>query len=205
MNFFRQPTVEETVKDTKRTVSKAQRELGRDSMALDREEKQIMVRIKDAQRRGNEGEMKILAKQVVQIRKNKEKLMGASSKLGTVKAQASMMKANNAVATAMTDTSKAMQKINKTMNPEAMQAKMLDFQRMTAQMNINEEMLDDALGDAFDSNMEEESDEIVRKVLDEIGVDTVKVLGAAPTHQTAKADAEEDAETDRIMKELLGS
>ena len=208
MNIFRTPTVEETVKDTKRSVSKTQRQLGRDSTAMDREEKGIMLKIKDAQKRGNQGEMRILAKQIVQLRKDKEKIQGMSSKLGTVKTQATMMQASHAMSTAMASTAKTMKAVNKAANPEKMQANMMDFQRQMAGMEMTEEMLDDTLSGAFDDQMEDDADEIVRRTLEEIGVDATKALGPAPAgriaSKTAEAD-EEDAETERLMKQLLGS
>jgi len=207
MNLFHQPTVKESVKETKREVTRTQRQLGRDAGALEREEKQITMQIKEAQKRGNMGEMKILAKQIVQLRKDREKLTGMSSKLGTVKTQASMMQANHAMSTAMANTAKTMKQMNKASNPEKMQANMLEFQRQTAGMELNEEMLDDVLSNAFDEEMEDEADDIVRKTLEEIGVDATKALGPAPQHRVSKtaAEQEEDEETDRVMKQLLGS
>jgi division protein CdvB (Snf7/Vps24/ESCRT-III family) len=165
-----------------------------------------MVKIKDAQKRGNQGEMKILAKQIVQLRKDKEKLQGMSSKLGTLKTQATMMQASHAMSTAMESTAKTMKQMNKATNPEKMQANMMDFQRQMAGMELNEEMLDDTLSSAFDDQVEDEADDIVRKTLEEIGVDATKALGPAPVgrvSRTAEAD-EEDAETERLMKQLLG-
>ena len=205
MNIFRKPTVEETVKETKRDLTRTQRQLGRDSIALDREEKGLIAKIKDAERRGNMGEMKILAKQVVQLRKEKEKLTGMNAKLGQVKNQATMMKASHAMSTAMASTTKTMKQMNASANSDKMRNNMMDFQKQMHGMNMNEEMMDDILSEAFDDNVDEEADEIVRKTLDELGVDATKALGTAPKHKVAAEQEEEDAETERIMKELLGS
>jgi hypothetical protein len=205
MDFFHRPTVEETVKETKRDVSRTQRSLGRDSAQLTREEQVLKAKIKDAEKRGNVGEMKVLARQVVQLRKEQEKLSKMSANLGQVKNQATMMKATHAMSTAMGKTAKTMKQMNKVAGGDKMQANMQQYQQQMAHMEMNEEMMDDMLSGAFDDEVDEEADEIVRQTLDELGVDATKALGPAPAHRVKEAEDDElEAETNKLMKELLG-
>lgn len=143
-----------------------------------------------------------MAKQVVQIRKQKEKLAGAQSKLGTLKTSAVTMKANHTVASTMSSTAKTMQAMNKTMNPSKMQDDMRNFERMMAQQGMNEELMDDMLAGEFE---EEEVDDVVNQTLLELGVDLTKGMQTAPTHSVKqqREEAEEDAEVEKLMREML--
>ena len=100
----------------------------------------------------------------------------------------------------------SMKQMNKINDPLKMQQRMLDYQRATQGMALNEEMMDDALSSAFDDDLdEEEADELVRQTLEQVGIDAASALGSAPTHKVRTTADEEDEETDRIMKQLLGS
>jgi len=207
MNIFRHsPTMEEATKQAKRDVTRTQRGLSRDSSHLDREEKQLMAKIQQASKTGNQNEVKALAKQVVLVRKEKEKLSVANARLGAVKTQATMVNTTYKMSQAMAETSKTMKQVNKAANPEKMQANMMEFQRQTAAVEFNEEAMDDMLSNAFDEEEDDqEADEIVRRTLEEIGIDATKALGVAPRGKIKTGEEETDEETERIMKQLLGS
>jgi charged multivesicular body protein 2B len=67
---------------------------------------------------------------------------------------------------------KAMGAVNKQMDPAKMQKTLNDFQMANMQMDVTEEMMDDALIDAFDMDdeMEAEENAIVSQVLAEAGM-----------------------------------
>ncbi|KAH9259147.1 hypothetical protein BASA81_002767 [Batrachochytrium salamandrivorans] len=205
--FTRKPTIEESVKQVKRDASRGQREIGRDVSQLDREEQKLVLQIKRAK---TKSEQTILAKQVIQIRKEKEKLAGAQSKLGSLKTTATTMKANHTLGQVMGTTAKTMGTMNKAMNAQKMQGNLKDFERTMMQQGVNEEMMDDLLSSAFDGeNEEDEVDDVVNQTLLELGVDLTKNMKSAPTHSVrAKPvknaeEEEEDAEVDRLMREML--
>jgi division protein CdvB (Snf7/Vps24/ESCRT-III family) len=85
-----------------------------------------------------------------------------------------------------------------------MQANMTDFQRQMMASEVNEGMMDDLLGDAFDAD-EGEVDDVVNRTLMELGVDLTKDLKSAPTSRIAAKEEEqvEDAEVEKLMRELL--
>ena len=82
------------------------------------------------------------------------------------------MGANVKLAGAMTTATGAMASMNKAMNPQQLSQTMQNFGKASAQMEMTEEMMSDALDDILnESGDEEESDSIVAQVLDEIGID----------------------------------
>ena len=87
-------TTKEVVRKTKRDVSRSQRELERERRRLERDEKKLVKEIKKAAKRdggSNSKNVKILAKQLVQLRAQRDRLLAANANMGAIKNQATMM------------------------------------------------------------------------------------------------------------------
>jgi len=167
---------------------------------LDRQEKQVMAEIKKrAKTPGvsqNDSALKALAKQLVQVRKQKEKCYGAKAHLGAVGMQTSAMASQVAAASAVGKVTEAMGSANKAMNPTEMTKIMNEFTKQNEIAGIREEMMDDALTDAFDTDgVEEEAEEVTNQVLAELGVELDgQMVGldapkAKPVGEEAEAEA----------------
>lgn len=75
------------------------------------------------------------------------------------------------MAEAMKGATKAMGAMNRQMNLPKIQQIMMQFEKESELMDMKDEMMGDAIDDAFEEDEDEaESDEIVNKVLDEIGI-----------------------------------
>lgn len=72
---------------------------------------------------------------------------------------------------AMKGATMALGSMNKTMNLPSLQRIAMEFERENDIMEQRQEMMDDAIDDAMDVGLEEEGDEVVERVLEEIGVD----------------------------------
>lgn len=72
--------------------------------------------------------------------------------------------------------------MNRQMNLPALQRIAMEFEKENDIMDQRQEMMDDAIDDVTGLEDEEEGEEVVKEVLDEIGVDlgqAVRVLGTA--------------------------
>jgi hypothetical protein len=81
---------------------------------------------------------------------------------------------------------------------------MADFQRENERMNVKEEMMDDVLMDAFDTEgVEEEADNVTNQVLAELGIelDNQMVGLNAPASKLQTEQAEQDA-LDDVLPDL---
>ncbi|KAI5644344.1 snf7 domain-containing protein [Phthorimaea operculella] len=199
MNFFRKaPTVKEQQRENDRELRKAGRELDRDKAQLEREEKKLEMEIKKMAKEGNNEGCKILAKQLVQLRKQKTRIYSANSKISSVQIQNKAMGANVAIANAMGTTAKTMGNMNKVMNPHQIAKDMEAFKQANARMDMTDEMISDTLDDIMDeSGDEEETEGIVNQVLDEIGIEISGKMAGAPSVARSKlgestADADKD-------------
>ncbi|XP_068185362.1 charged multivesicular body protein 2Ba [Antennarius striatus] len=180
-SLFKKKTTEELIRDQGREMRSTQRNISRDRAALEKQEKQLEAEIKKMAKSGNKDACKILAKQLVQLRKQKTRTYAVSSKVFSMSAQTKVMNSQVKMAGAMASTTKTMQSVNKKMDPQKTLKTMKEFQQENMKMDMNEEMINDTLDDIFDeSGDEEESQDIVNQVLDEIGIEISGKMGKAP-------------------------
>ena len=197
--FKKQPTAKEAAKGVKKEVRSSQRELDRELRDIDRREAQLIADIKKQARNGRETTVRVLARNLVQLRSSRERLLKARGTVGSMSAQASAMAASITVADSLQKTSKVMNK----MNASAQSAmSVAAFQKEAERMNMTEEAMGDMLSEAFDDD-EEETDAVVGQVLAEVGLDTTKNLEDAPTASLPEPEAAaEKDDTDALLRQL---
>ncbi|KAF4075292.1 hypothetical protein AMELA_G00232880 [Ameiurus melas] len=211
-SLFKKKTVDDVIKEQNKELRGTQRQITRDRSALEKQEKQLEMEIKKMAKSGNKDACKILAKQLVQLRKQKTRTYAVSSKVTSMSTQTKLMHSQMKMAGAMGATTKTMQAVNKKMDPQKTLQTMQNFQKENAKMEMTEEMMNDTLDDIFeDSGDEEESHDIVNQVLDEIGIEITGKMAHAPSANrtkpaaaasTSKADGISDEEIERQLKAL---
>ncbi|TSM68920.1 Charged multivesicular body protein 2b [Bagarius yarrelli] len=168
------------------------------------------MEIKKMAKAGNRDACKILAKQLVQLRKQKNRTYAVSSKVTSMSTQTKVMNSQMKMAGAMSNTAKTMQAVNKKMDPKKTLQTMQDFQKENLKMGMTEDMINDTLDDIFsESGDEEESQDIVNQVLDEIGIEISGKMVRAPSTgkslpnvSKTKASTISDEDIERQLKAL---
>ena len=150
--FKKQPTAKEAAKGVKKEVRSSQRELDRELRDIDRREAQLIADIKKQARDGRETSVRVLARNLVQLRSSRERLLKARGTVGSMSAQASAMAASITVADSLQKTSKVMHKMNASAQKSAMSV--AAFQKEAERMNMTEEAMGDMLSEAFDDDEE---------------------------------------------------
>ncbi|XP_051559573.1 charged multivesicular body protein 2b-like [Myxocyprinus asiaticus] len=209
-SLFKKKTVDDVIKEQNKELRGTQRQITKDRTALEKQEKQLEMEIKKMAKTGNRDACKVLAKQLVQVRKQKTRTYAVSSKVTSMSTQTKLMNSQMKMAGAMATTTKTMQAVNKKMDPKKTMQTLQNFQKETAKMDMTEEMMNDTLDEIFeDSGDEEESQDIVNQVLDEIGIEISGKMAHAPstgrktpTASKSKADGISDEEIERQLKAL---
>lgn len=180
--FGKKPTVKEQQRENDRSLRKATRDIERERRKLEEEEKKLEAEIKRNAAAGNNDACRILAKQLIEIRKQKSRSYAAAGKIQSIGYQNKNMGANIALGEAMGTTAKTMATMNKVMRPEAIAGTVRDFQQANMRMEMTDEMINDTLDDMLnESGDEEESNDVVNKVLDEIGIEISGKMASIPT------------------------
>jgi len=197
-------------RETRREVRSSQREMDREMRELDRQEKQITSELKQRAKvvsSGKDPALAALAKQMVQVRKQKEKLLAAKAQLGAVGMHATSMASQVAAAQAIGSVTEAMGTANSAMDIKATNKILQEFQRENERLTVKQEIMDEALIDAFDTDeVEEEAEQLTNQVLAELGVemDSQMVgLQAPMVKPQAEQLAQEEADAlDSVLPDL---
>lgn len=75
------PLLSEQLRENDRALRRVDRDVGRDRLQLEREEKKLEMEIKKAAKAGQKDVCTILAKQLIQTRKQKQRTFVASSQV----------------------------------------------------------------------------------------------------------------------------
>lgn len=195
-------SVADQIKANKRMINKAIRDMDRERMQLEREEKKLEADIRRLAQKGQMGAVRVAAKDLVRTRQHVQKFHQMSSQLKGLNLKMTTMKTSHEITTAMGKMAKAMKQMNKQMNIPQMQKMMMEFERQEGMMEMTMDMADDVIDNALANGDEENEDEIVQKILDEIGVDMSQNLKEAPTKQVGTATAAEEAEANNDVSDL---
>ncbi|KAM9346993.1 charged multivesicular body protein 2Ba [Symphorus nematophorus] len=206
-SLFKKKTAEDLIKEQGKELRVTQRHIARDRAALEKQEKQLEAEIKKMAKTGNREACKILAKQLVGVRKQRNRTYAVSSKVTSMSTQTKVMNSQMKMAGAMASTAKTMQAVNKKMDPQKTLKTMQDFQKENMKMDMTEEMINDTLDEIFDeSGDEEESQDIVNQVLDEIGIEIsgkmVRAPAAGKSLPGAASSKQATISDDEIEKQL---
>jgi charged multivesicular body protein 2B len=203
--FKKKVDTKEVARNAKKVVRSGERDLDKELRNLDRTEKQIIVDIKKlAKKGGSDGAVKTLARQLVTLRQQRDKLYAMRGHVTAVGHRTTAVASQAKMATIMSDVTGVMKSANDQMSAQDVAKIMASFARENEVMGMQEDLMDDALIDAFDGEgVEEESDAIVDSVLAEIGLETLGKMASAPTTATASATGESDELADLEADELL--
>lgn len=137
------------------------------------------MEIKKAANAGNAAGAKMLAKQLIQLRKQKNRTFTAKSQIQNIGFQNKAMSTNLKLTDAMGTASETMADINKISNPAQLAQDLGQFSKESMKMEMTEEMINDTFDDML-SDDEEESSGIINQVLDEIGIEISGKIRNAP-------------------------
>ena len=180
--------------------------MDREMRELDRQEKQITMELKQRAKAANSSSdptLKTLAKQLVQVRQQRTKLHSAKAQIGAMGMHAQVTASQVAAVQAIGSVTESMKTANKQMDMKQTMKIMTDFQKENERLTVKEEMMDDVLMDAFDTEgVEEEADQVTNQVLAELGVELDQQMVGLDAPKTklettetpvAEKDALEDA------------
>lgn len=199
-------SVEDQAKLHKDTIKKGIRELDREKRQMERtEQKSIMDMKKLAKQGNNPSAVKTMAKDLVRCRQAQTKFMEMKAQLNSTLIQIQTMKSQEQMARSMRGVTQCMTQMNKQMDPKYVTKVMNDFMIEQEKQKMTEEVMTEAIDDAMGNNDEEE-DEVVNRVMEELGIQATAGMeaGAASTAvPAAKAQAQAAATEEEDFESRL--
>jgi len=179
--FGKKMTPEELLRKNQRALNKAMRDLDREKMKMEQQEKKIIADIKKLAKEGQMDAVKIMARDLVRTRKYVKKFMIMKANIQAVSLKIQTLRSQNAMAQAMKGVTKAMQSMNRQLNLPQIQRILQEFEKQSEIMDMKEDIMNDAIDDAMEDDAdEEETDAIVSQVLDELGLQLGDQLSGLP-------------------------
>ena len=179
----------EMLRENKRNLDKAVRELDRERMQMQHQEKRLIVDMKKLAKSGQTDTCKVLAKSLIRTRKQITKFYQLKAQLQAVSLKMQTLKSSQAMADAMKGVTKAMGTMNGQLNLPQLTHTLREFEKQNERMEMTSEVMGDAMDDVFEEDgEEEETDELVNQVMDEIGINTSAGLVTAPATRSAQLE-----------------
>lgn len=196
--FGKKLTPQERLRKNQRALDKTQRELAREVTKLQQQEKKLMLEIKKLVKAGQVLLAKIQAKDLVRTKGYIVKFNQMKTQLQAISLRIQLVRLNQQMAMLMNDATRLLAGMNRLMNLPLLSRIAQEFAKENDMMDQKQEFMDDAIDDAMAMDDEElgedeQVDEILGKVMDEIGVDLNTTLQDTPNSIAAGAQDQRQA------------
>ena len=204
--FEQKKTNQDLLKEQKKELRSGTRGMDREVNKLKLEEQKLQQQVKQALQKGDQTTAKLLAKQIVQNRKQQERMTKMKGTMNTVQYKANSMQTQDKLMGAIKTTGTVMKNINAQMNPQEMQRTIMEFEKAQEMSSMSEEMMDGALDDLFEDE-EDEVDSAMEEIYDEIGLDLNNQLSKAKTGSSSlknkPKEIDEIEDDDELLRRVM--
>jgi charged multivesicular body protein 2A len=178
------------MREQQRELNRSIRKLEREQKGFQRTEQKLIKDIKKAAEKNEMKVAKIMAKDLVRIRKHQSKFTGLVSQLRAISLQMTTMNSTRQLTDSMRAASRSMAVMNRQMNIPEMQRLMQEFAKQSEMMEMKQEMVEDAVEGVMDSEEdEEETEKVVGEILDEILMTNQEKMATVPTNTLQEPEA----------------
>ncbi|KAI3404885.2 DID4 [Candida oxycetoniae] len=195
--FGKSLTPQERLRKNQRALEKTQRELGREVAKLQQQEKKLINDIKKSAKQGQISSARIQAKDLIRTKSYINKFNSMKAQLQAISLRVQSVRSNQQMAISMRDATRVLSGMNRSMNLPQLSRIAQEFAKENDMMDQKQEFMDDAIDDAMaldegegELGEEDNIDEILGKVLDEIGVDLSANLKDTPVGITGREETE---------------
>lgn len=154
--FGKRVTPDEMIRKNQRALNKAMRDLDRERMKMEQQEKKLIGDIKKMAKDGQMDSVKIMAQDLVRTRRYIKKFMVMKANIQAISLKVQTLKSQSAMAQAMKGVTRAMQNMNRQLNLPQIQKIMQEFEKQSEIMEMKEEIINDAMDDAMEGDDDEE-------------------------------------------------
>ncbi|TDL29592.1 Snf7-domain-containing protein [Rickenella mellea] len=199
--FLNGPTPEEKVKSWQQKLRTEQRHLDREMRQLDMATNKARMQVKQLANRGDTGNARILAKEVVRSKKQKDRMSVSKARLGSIGVQLQQQLSMIKVTGSLQKSTEIMKLSNSVVKLPQISQTMRAMSMEMTKAGIMEEMLEDTLEMEDDEEIEEEADAEVEKVLFEITDGKLGAAGSVKTDLPTLQDKLDDEENERNLEQ----
>ncbi|KAJ1726826.1 Vacuolar protein-sorting-associated protein 24, partial [Coemansia biformis] len=182
--FAKKPTPEELVRKWTSGIRAQQRGLERQLTDIKAEEKKAERSIKQLAKKGDVSSCKILAKELVRSRKQRERIATSKAQLNSISLELNYQASKLKVVGSLQMSTQIMRSVNQLMSVPQLQRTLMEMSREMMKAGLIDEMTGDMLDAIDDESLEEEAEEEVDKVLAEVTEGLLGEIKSVPAKAT---------------------
>lgn len=186
-------------------MERTQRELDREKRKLEAQEKKLIADIKKSAKNGQVNAAKVQAKDLVRTKNYVKKFENMRTQLQAISLRIQAVRSSDQMSRSMREATVLLGGMNRSMNIPQLQRIAMEFEKQSDLMDQRQEFMDESIDNVMGDELEddEEAEEIVNKVLDEIGVDLNAQLQSTPQNLVSDGQLQESRE--RVAQPLGAS
>lgn len=169
---------------------------------MEAQEAKLKVQIKKTAKENQLEAARMLARDLVRTRTHITRMYQMRTQMQSVSMQLSSMRNNEEMASTMGNAVRMMSIINEKTNLPGMQNIMMQFEMEHGKMEMTQEMIDDALSETMGADEETQTDDVINKVMDELGLETGSQIGSAAVQGAMPQDPQQNANWEQQQAQL---
>lgn len=164
----------------------------------------MIADVKKSAKNGQIDAAKIQAKDLVRTRNYIQKFDNMKAQLQAISLRIQAVRSSDQMTRSMREATGLLAGMNRSMNLPQLQKISMEFEKQSDLMDQRQEFMDEAIDNVMGDELEEneDADEIVNKVLDEIGIDLNSQLQNTPQHELKLPG---EAESQNGVAETVGA
>lgn len=179
--------LEENKKCIRDSIRKLKREAKRMDVEMVRKENEMRAAA-NTRNKGRRERLLPMAKEIARIRKRRERTLASAVKLEAVCGHLGQMKTHVEITNAIVNAVDVMQKMHARLGPQGVQTLMAEFDKQSELGKMMEECINDIIDEDDEDELledDEETNELVERILDELDVGLASRLADAPSTKGA--------------------
>jgi division protein CdvB (Snf7/Vps24/ESCRT-III family) len=179
--FDKNATVKSQCREWNRNIRREIRKIERDVDGMTRSEKTTAAEIKKLAEKKEIGSVKILAKELVRLRRSRDRMLLTKTQLNSVSNQLTQQMAVAKLGSTFQQSTELMSMMNQLVNVPEITETMHQMSREMQNMGVIEAVMSDAMDEALGDTVEtEEQTELeVNKLLEELAIDAITLMPMA--------------------------
>lgn len=183
-------TPKEMMQECQEDLAVARIQMQRNIQDMERDDAVALARAKRCMQDGKKKEAMRIARQVIRFRGACARMGAMVDRMQEVSINIQLMQSTHDMQRAMVGLTRAMAKINRKFNVASMANVMKHFEKETYNMDLSQDIMDDTMDESMSKFDDEEAEnELLAKVMDEIGISIEEQLISVPTttHRTSSS------------------
>lgn len=194
-------SMDDRLRETKQQVNRSIRELERQRLKYEREEKILIQKLKTDAKNGRMQSLRVVAKDIVRSRKVAQHCSNMKSQMNAVLMQLQSAQSANMLSNNLKNVNNLISKVSQKTNIVDFQKIIQSLGRETEIVNLKLDVMSETLDNTLqDADSMEEEEKVISQILEEIGIETwatLDAVGATPLNNLPKVTLAETQKGNR--------